>query len=439
MSHETIAAWRPLLEGRLAERAWEAIDAVTSDLEQRAGEPVDARRPERGPRDPTFAGGAGGLAVYYAYLAEVRGEDGAQSRYADLAMEHLELAMDAVRDSPMGPSFFSGFTGVGWVVTHLGDRLFEGDDDEGREIDEVLIQVLERGPWRAEYDLISGLAGFAVYALEGFPRPSARRCLELVTAKFEELAVVDQGRRTWFTPPELLAELHLRKFADGYFNVGLAHGVPAILAVLARIAAAGIEEDRCRTLLDEAVPWVLAQELPAEASSRFPNWVAEGYEPEPSRLAWCYGDLGLATALLLTARALEREDWEREALRVARGAAARTLADAGVVDAGICHGAAGVGHLFNRLYRASGDEELGRAARFWFGHTLELRRPGEGIGGFLSYVPFEGDGPPWREDAGFLIGASGTALALLGAVSEVEPAWDRALLASVPPRADDGD
>jgi hypothetical protein len=32
-----------------------------------------------------------------------------------------------------------------------------------------------------------------------------------------------------------------------------------------------------------------------------------------------------------------------------------------------------------------------------------------------------------------LIGAAGVGLALLAAVSDVEPAWDRLLLASIPP------
>jgi hypothetical protein len=37
-------------------------------------------------------------------------------------------------------------------------------------------------------------------------------------------------------------------------------------------------------------------------------------------------------------------------------------------------------------------------------------------------------------DPGFLTGAAGIGLALLAATSPVEPAWDRVLLASVPPR-----
>jgi hypothetical protein len=45
--------------------------------------------------------------------------------------------------------------------------------------------------------------------------------------------------------------------------------------------------------------------------------------------------------------------------------------------------------------------------------------------------------PGWRSEAGFLEGATGIGLALLGAISDVEPAWDRVLLLSVRPPGED--
>ena len=52
-------------------------------------------------------------------------------------------------------------------------------------------------------------------------------------------------------------------------------------------------------------------------------------------------------------------------------------------------------------------------------------------GGFL-FMAVEADLEElvWTADAGFLIGSAGVALALLAAVSGVEPAWDRLLVAS---------
>ena len=71
---------------------------------------------------------------------------------------------------------------------------------------------------------------------------------------------------------------------------------------------------------------------------------------------------------------------------------------------------------------------LGKAARTWAERALAMRRPGEGIGGFLALVPDARLERGWNSDPGFLTGAAGVGLALLAAASPVEPAWDRALL-----------
>jgi len=117
--------------------------------------------------------------------------------------------------------------------------------------------------------------------------------------------------------------------------------------------------------------------------------------------------------------------WEREALEIARGAARRPPEEAGVMDAGLCHGAAGPGHLFSRMSQATRDATLARAARFWFDRTVAMRRPGRGIGGFSALSGKANGTRYWEDDPGLLTGASGIALALLAATTSIEPAWDR--------------
>jgi len=64
--------------------------------------------------------------------------------------------------------------------------------------------------------------------------------------------------------------------------------------------------------------------------------------------------------------------------------------------------------------------------------TLSMRRPGEGVAGFLAWDSWKGG---WAAERGFLTGAAGVGLALLGAVTAVEPAWEGVLLTSVSPAA----
>jgi hypothetical protein len=62
-----------------------------------------------------------------------------------------------------------------------------------------------------------------------------------------------------------------------------------------------------------------------------------------------------------------------------------------------------------------------------------MRRPGQGIAGYASWMPDENDAERWWDAPGIIYGAAGIALALLSAATEVEPSWDNMMLLDVPP------
>lgn len=371
----TVDGWAPLVHGQAAERAEAAVAAIAASL-----------RTWR-PPDPSLAGGAAGAALFFSYLAEVTGhdEDGAT------AVRLLETAIDASGDDDADAGLFEGRTGVSWVVAHLDGRLLDlGEDDPNVAMDAALLALLEHECLEV-YDLVSGLVGLGVYALERLPRAEARAVLDGIVARLAELAEDD----AWFTPPHVLSPDPRRLSPSGHWDLGMAHGAAGVVALLAH-AGAGRQ-------VDGAAAWLVGQRLPPGSGSRYAAWLAPGQSPRPARTAWCYGDPGIAAALLAAGR-------RDEALELAHAAARRPRSQTGVVDAGLCHGAAGLLHVFNRLHHATGDESLAEAARQWFDEALVL---------------------PIAEP-GFLAGQAGLGLALLAAASDVEPAWDRLLLLSGP-------
>jgi lantibiotic modifying enzyme len=431
MSTETPSSWSPILSPEASADALRVVEEIAADVRKSAGE----QRPEAPSwlrRGPSLAGGDAGEAYFFTYLDQVRPGQG----YDDLAMTLLERAIEATGSLQAPPGLYSGFSGVAWTLEHLRGRLFEddGEEDPGEEVIAALIDHVGLTPWRGHYDLFSGLVGFAVYALERLPRPGGRECLERIVARLAETAERRPDGVTWLTGPDLMIDRDLEAYPQGNYNLGVAHGVPGVIGVLAEACAAGVD---ARDLLDGSVAWLLNQKMPEGTGAVFPyNVSPDVAEPKPTRLAWCYGDLGIAASLLMAARTVGEESWEREALKIARAAAARTdEKEAGVVDAGVCHGAAGAAHLFNRLYQATGDPAFRDAALFWLERTLAFRQPGKGVGGFEAWTVGDGLELDWRPDPGFLTGASGVGLVLLAAASAVEPEWDRVLLTDIPGRS----
>ncbi|MCY1080612.1 lanthionine synthetase C family protein [Archangium lansingense] len=413
--------WQPIAEGALQEQLSRTAFEIAAALAARVN-------PDS---DPTLCNGAAGQAVLHAYSA--RSREGLADRTQ--AVRLLDQAAEAVATTPMQAALHGGFVGVAWALTHVEDVLGgAGDGDPLSEVDEVLLQALAPSSWPGTYDLMGGLVGIGIYAVERLPRPSGEAMLARIVHLLAERAERTGQGLTWFTAPELLSTYALSEAPRGWHNLGLAHGVPGVIGLLGCAVAAGVEAKTASELLDGAVTWLLRQRLPAGSPSLFPRCLGPGVEPAPARAAWCYGDPGVAAALLVAARCVGEPAWEREALTIARHAAARPPGESGIADASFCHGAAGLAHLFNRMYQSTGDPLLARASRLWLEQTLAMRRPGCGVGGYLARVMSEAGQPAWEADPGILNGAAGVALVLLAACTSVAPEWDRMFLVSAKSR-----
>lgn len=387
--------WSPLAEGEMAAEALRAVEAIARDL---------SSDPQASP-GLSLNQGQTGLALFFAYLERSLGDPEAGER----AQHHLEQAITNLVEHPEpAAGLYHGFAGVAWVTEHLSaGEISDEDEDPNEEIDAALLSLLRQSPWRGEIDLLSGLVGWGVYALERLPRPSAAAMLPLLVARLAECTEPQGSGIAWRDPH------------SGEPDPGMAHGAAGAIALLARMLREGAAGPEAASLLAAAVDGVLPLSPP------------EGAEGD---LAWCAGDAGLSAALLAASRATDRDDWEHAALRLATAAALRYRDEAGVSDPALCHGTAGLSHLFHRLYRATGDPALLDAARRWLERTLALRQPGQGIGGYLRRGRQADGRLSWIPDSGFLGGAAGIGLALLAAATPIEPAWDRLLLLSGRPR-----
>jgi lantibiotic modifying enzyme len=408
----TGASWHPLLSGALKDRALHLAGTFTKTLRP---------TPAAGHRDASLASGSAGLAVCSAQLARTRSDP----RAADAALTRLEEAVGVLATEPLTSSLYSGFTGIAWAV-ELVDRLLgtEGEDRNG-DIDDALTRLLQRYPEHASYDLINGLTGLGVYALARWPRPGATQCLLGVVEQLDRRARHDRDGVYWWTPPSWHG-LRRERFKPRGVDLGVAHGIAGVIPFLARVHRIGLAKQTVRPLLDGAVRWLLAHRVDTASGPTVPYLVADGVEPGPARSAWCYGDPGVAVALLLAACDAGEPAWAAAATGLAVRAATRPPDQTGIVDAGLCHGSAGLAHLFNRMYQMTAEQTLADAARFWVERTLEL---------CSSAAPGRAETPTDAarsacKGRGLLEGTAGVALAMEAASTAVEPVWDQMLLVS---------
>ena len=331
-----------------------AIDDVRASLRRITGL-LTAREPL--PRSSLYIGEAG---VALCLGLASRALDDAE--LWDAAITRLGLVLE--QPSRLS-SFAGGFFGELWV----GEMFALLGVDIDLEVDEALdARIAARD---AEYDLLNGWAGIAVYALARRAKPGGAERLAGVIGQLDRTARREGGGVTWFRDVETLPQDSRAQFPRGHYNLGIDHGHAGVIGVLADVTAAG---DDAAALLDDAVAWLLAQRR-AGPGRVFPALI----DPELGELvgrpdahlfgdtgreSWSYGDLGIATALLAAARVRRRSDWEATALEIAR----RTAAQLAVTDqpwADFGGGRAGLAYLFTCLHRATGDGAFAAAAREW--------------------------------------------------------------------------
>jgi len=374
-------SWRPLLHAAAARKALDTARAIAHDL-------VDVEL-----ADPSLYSGHAGLVVLFDYLNRID-----RGAWDDAVAHHLKRAL--VRDPYRGVSLMFGTLGVAWALHGLRDWL--GGADPCVAVDRSLIAHLGEPNASISHELAGGLAGMAVYAHErGLGDATA-----LIRARLAASVEHTAAGTTWKTRPQHMRPSARRDHPDGYYNLGVMHGVAGVIAVLARTG-----DD----LADTALAWLLAQGSPLpRIAGEAPAW----------RAYWCSGEIGIAAAFAATGS----EVLAPAATTLAERAATHCFdADQGG-DAGLCHGAAGLAHMLNGLAQRTGSARYRALALEAIARTqarLDRRR--------RTMSVTKPTGPAWetwRSRPFFIDGAAGVALALAAATTTVEPTWDRALLLS---------
>lgn len=271
----------------------------------------------------------------------------------------------------------------------------------------------------AEYDTFYGLTGIGAHLLANDPHSDA---LEQVLSYLVALTRPrhDHGRTLpgWWVSHDPHRG-HSAHFPGGHANLGAAHGITGVLALLAQAARRGTttvpgHHEAIHTILTHLDTW--RQE--SEQGHWWPEHLTldaldsgTPHQRQAARPSWCYGTPGIARAGQLAA--IATGDVERQ--RTFENALDLCLSDSvqleRITDTSLCHGWAG---LFQTTWRAAQDA----VTPSLFAHLPNLAQK------LSEHARSSAD------DAGFLTGGTGTALALMTVQTDRRPRtrWDACLL-----------
>ena len=364
-------------------------------------------KPEEGLKTGFFTGSAG-IALFLFYYSRYKQNDAIAYR----AMAFLSHSVSGI-GKDLYHTFCDGISGICWSIQHLITNMFI--DNNNAEIlesfDRYLCNQAIYHSSMENYDFLHGATGTAFYLLNRTNVPLVRETTENIVNMLYHSKNEDNGTCFW-------------KSKIGYdINIGLSHGISGICTYLCKVFDANINKSVCQELLDKSIAFLLTQENGSnERTSMFPTF-NKLFHPLSSRLGWCYGDLGIGMAIWHYACRFNDTLMKEKALEILLFSSKRKdLRESFVIDAGICHGSAGIAYIYKKMFINTGQNEFRDTALFWLEQTLAMSKYEDGIAGYQLKQK--------GKSINLLNGIAGIGLILLSFLTNENTNWDEFLLLS---------
>lgn len=365
-----------------------------------------AKKREQYEDNPSFMSGTPGvmlfLAYYHQYSSDPKALSLLQSLYSSISWSDFESNI----------RYSDGLSGFFWVCVHI-EKHFQLRLEVLDELNEFVSQIENRKAElanEASMDFLHGLLGLQLLFQDCGEEGLSKSIDQLV---FREAKSSPNG--TYW-----LESLGSEKDC---INTSMAHGLAANINYLSsRIASyQGFKRDKIVQLIRSTVDFIKSIEL-SDEDSLFPSFIIEGEDSKSSRLAWCYGDLSIACALLYASSILNDNSIRTYAIQVAAKTVDRkSRKDSGVADLGFCHGSSGLIQMYSYFYRGTSLQIFSNASLFWKAFTEREFEKETNI-----YRAYRGPEEGWQESYGLLDGIAGVGLALISSTSSHLSSWEEA-------------
>ncbi|RRA97742.1 lanthionine synthetase C family protein [Larkinella rosea] len=338
--------------------------------------------------------------------------------------ERLGAGMDAIQSGEVDHTFAGGISGIAWGFLHLHNHGFLADgSDNPHEIvaalDEPLFLLSMEDLYAGSFDYLHGGLGACLYFLERPRTPEIVYYLTEIVNQLEKIAIKKiDGSMTWY-----FRNFDQPNDRSVSYNLGLSHGTASIVALLSLLYQHGYAQSACARLIEGGLQWLWSVRNENHPVV-FPRQLFDDQpRNEFSRMAWCYGDLGIAHTFQLAGEILKNNRWKQIAEQtMLKAATRRTRKETLVSDTAFCHGSGGIGHLFSKFAHSQPNPVFDETARFWLQVTLDQELPPMEKDGSHPAIPLS-----TRGDLSFLDGEASVGMILLSQLG-ADNAWERAFL-----------
>jgi hypothetical protein len=350
----------------------------------------------------SFMCGNGALPLLYHKLYSIYNKD----IYLEKADIIIDALLDEINSGLTSTSYCNGLAGLASMLNYLAECniIDEGVEDLLQQCDIILYQVFVENVNQKNLDYLHGALGVAFYFVH---RQSTNSNITTTLIQVGE---------------EILKNCisNLNSVDNKYINLGMAHGQMSVLMFLVNYINIAPHPKKIANAIRAIVEQVLSyRTINPNSLAQFPSIVSlqtEDFEESYNTPnGWCYGDAMISLCILAASKVLQDEHLQKKAISIALLSTKRdTPARAVIIDAAMCHGSAGLAHIYKKWYQITGNPEFKVSYEYWVNQTLLMGDRQGGLGGFQKYT-----GPDSYSNAlGLLDGVCGIGLVLADFVED---------------------
>lgn len=284
--------------------------------------------------------------------------------------------------------FLEGFEGIFWMVDYLKKSNIIEDDSLLDDLVPYFIESLEIDLEHNNFDVYHGSINKLNHIINSnkFSLESKENFVNIFLDNLYKTKTENEIGVFWYG--EVYDDQKgIMKKIEGV-NLGIPHGLPGLLIFLVRLKELNFKHSKLELLIQGILKTILNSKNKIIQDSHFPdelyilNYGKEFYRS--SRLAYCYGDLGIAYAVLYTSKILGKPELKTEIIatievlknRLVTNSSIDVYEDYFFLDTAFCHGLSGIVYMFSKINELLDDKEFKKRTAYWTSellHNLEIQ------------------------------------------------------------------
>ena len=333
--------------------------------------------------------------------------------------EQLLVLFEQAQTAELNSSLADGISGLGWLLDHLG---LNAEEDQNDDIDECLLEILSRPTWENGYELLYGLVGIGIYAVQRSTTPTGKAICKKVFYLLQSLATVKEGTVFWET--DVSSPFFKSHIGCPQVDLGLAHGNAGVLGLLIKFYESNIFPEKCRSLIQMLSNYFQQQVRQIDNISSLPSHAGD---KTSSLLGWCYGDLSSSLLFIKAGKQLELVELYQLGESIALKTLNRNKENENSDKASLCHGYSGIALIYMRLYQETNKKEFLVSCHYWATQLIQINEAEKNL---KKLMPRHKESSEYFDGSGLLIGYAGIGLAILSIIHPTASGWDEFLLLS---------